>query len=561
MIPTATRDALLAKISRHGLVPPEQLEVPDKDALLMNLMLGEAGLDVKLAAIIAAELNLEVAQLPEDALANRPFKGKISDAFIARKLVLPFKQEGQELHTAIAEPEGLQALNELKLITGCQVKAFIAPFHHFFPPVNIAAQQGKDKHIAMQQNPAATITNNADVNAFKAATGNDVVQFVDEVLNEAIVTGASDIHIEAFRGSARVRMRVDGGLCHATSFDEFLNINYAAVVTRLKIMASLDISERRLPQDGAIATELGEKTIDIRVSTLPAAHGERVVMRILDPDAANFTLDELGLQDIALQQLRKAIHSPQGMVLVTGPTGSGKSTTLYAMLKELNTPDVNIMTAEDPVEYDLPGVAQVQVRESIGLGFASALRSFLRQDPEIIMVGEIRDKETSDISIKAALTGHLVLSTLHTNNAPATITRLINMGVDDYLVTAALTMVIAQRLARLNCTHCLVADDAIKNDELFALGFTNEDLSRVKPMKGKGCDHCMGSGVKGRRAIHEVLPLTPSLREAINRGEGEDGLRKVALAEGFFPMQSAGRKLVEDGRISVKEYQRILMVE
>ena len=373
--------------------------------------------------------------------------------------------------------------------------------------------------------------------------------------------GVSDIHIEAFREDCQVRYRKDGVLQVMEEFAEFLSMNYSAVVTRIKILASMDISERRLPQDGAIVSELADKTVDVRVSVLPTVHGERAVMRILDPDAANFTLDELGIPEDGMKRFRKAIHSPQGMMLVTGPTGSGKSTTLYAALKEINDDNINIMTAEDPVEYDLKGVGQVQVKEGIGFTFASALRSFLRQDPEVIMVGEIRDKETSDIAIKASLTGHLVLSTLHTNDAPSTITRLINMGVPAYLITSSLSLVLAQRLARVNCPHC-IADEGIEPKILMDVGYTEEEASSLKPQKSKGCDRCLNTGVKGRVGIHEILTVNQALKDAIIKDASESEMVEIAKKEyGYMTMQEVGRNLVRQGKISLEEYKRVLVLD
>ncbi len=395
----------------------------------------------------------------------------------------------------------------------------------------------------------------------EAKSGFEVIDFVDNVLENAISIGVSDIHIETFRESARVRYRFNGVLQEIEEYRDFLTFNYSAITTRLKILASLDISERRLPQDGGISMDIGERSVDIRISTLPTAHGERIVMRIMDPDSANYDLKDLGFSEEIYASVEKAIKAPQGMILVTGPTGSGKSTTLYAVLRELNTVDVNIMTAEDPVEYDLFGVGQVKVKDSIGLSFSAALRSFLRQDPEVIMVGEIRDKETGDIAIKASLTGHLVLSTLHTNDAPSTITRMINMGIPDYLITSSLSLVIAQRLARVICDKCKEEDEKQPESRLLAFGFSKEDAKKVKTFRGKGCSKCMDSGIKGRRAIHEVLVVNDPIREVILAGGSNLDIRKAAQKQGFKTMQEIGRDLIVDGTITADEFQRILVLD
>jgi len=323
-------------------------------------------------------------------------------------------------------------------------------------------------------------------------------------------------------------------------------------------MGKLDIAERRLPQDGAINFKIDGKVVDLRLSILPTASNERIVMRVLNKDAGDITLEQLNFEDADLKNLRKAIHSTQGLVLVTGPTGSGKSTTLYSILKEVSKPHLNILTAEDPVEYELDGVGQVQIKDDIGLTFSAALRSFLRQDPEIILVGEMRDKETVDIGLKAALTGHLVFSTLHTNDAPSTITRLQNMGTPDYLISAATQMVLAQRLARRNCKDCRVPDEDVNPKVLTDLGFTPEKASRVKAIKGKGCPKCKDSGYKGRQGIYEILVVTKPIKEAILRQATTPELKEIAIKEGFQTMQDMGRRMIANGDLNFREFERVL---
>jgi type IV pilus assembly protein PilB len=329
-------------------------------------------------------------------------------------------------------------------------------------------------------------------------------------------------------------------------------------------MSSLDISERRLPQDGAIHFNYkqGKDLVNLRVSILPTCSGERVVMRVMDKSALSMPLAKLGFSEKCEVKVNKAINSPQGMILVTGPTGSGKSTTLYAVLNSLNNPEVNLMTAEDPVEFMVEGIGQVHVNDAIGLTFTAALRSFLRQDPEVIMVGEIRDKDTGDIAVKASLTGHLVLSTLHTNDAPSTITRLINMGIPNYLITSSLILVIAQRLARKICPDCKIVDSDTGPEQLKLIGFKDEELDGVVAYKGKGCRTCMNTGSKGRRAIHEVLVVTRNIKEAILANANDIEIGRIASEkDGFESMQDVGKRMITEGIISIEEFKRILMVE
>lgn len=394
--------------------------------------------------------------------------------------------------------------------------------------------------------------------------GSSVIDFVNNAIENGITLGVSDLHFEPFEDTARLRYRRDGVLSEVTEFSQFLYENYSAISARVKIMSSLDISERRLPQDGAMSFDYknGEDRVDLRVSVLPTTCGERIVMRIMDKTALQMPLENLGFSEDTFAKLQKAIHSPQGMILVTGPTGSGKSTTLYAVLNSLNSEGINLMTAEDPVEFNVEGIGQVHVKDSIGLTFTAALRSFLRQDPEVIMVGEIRDKDTGDIAVKASLTGHLVLSTLHTNDAPSTITRMINMGIPSYLITSSLTLVVAQRLGRMICKECKIEDETIGVEHLKAIGFLDEELSGAKAYKGTGCDKCMNSGIKGRRAIHEILVVTANLKEAILAGANDVELGKLAAEkDGFKTMQEVGRGLIKDGIITIEEFKRILMVD
>lgn len=495
---------------------------------------------------------------------------KLPKDFIMENEMLPFELNGRILKIALFDPTKSTLAGKIKSMTGCNVELYVAK------PSNLdQALKFKAVIEATQENATPTSTQpkvskpNLNVkvpNTKTTDSGNAVVEFVDKLLNESFFSGTSDIHIEIFRrGEARVRFRKDGVLQEQLQFKEFLMENYNAVITRLKIMSGCDISEKRLPQDGKLQFKNPQPKneddidIDVRFSVIPAKEGERVVMRLLaaGPDLG---LEQIGLDKEDYDNLVTAITAPQGMVLVTGPTGSGKSTTLYGCIKKINSPGTNIMTAEDPVEFYLKGVGQIQANNEIGLTFEAILKSFLRQDPEVILVGEIRDKSTVDIAIKAALTGHLLLSTLHTNDAVSTVVRLVNMGVPSFMVASALSLIVAQRLARKNCSACLVDDSKATKESLLQLGFKEEELSTFTPKMGEGCAECNNTGYKGRQGIYEVLKKTPNLEAAILRDARGDEMLEVAVKDGFKTMQVIGRNFIKKGILSVEEYSRILVV-
>lgn len=502
--------------------------------------------------------------------------------FSLENRVVPLGESEHRFNVAISEPSALRSLSSVRLITGKDVvAAVVSPLEMDLllrqigeampkpvqnaairinqPPVKNKPDYSKISGLLNKGGNVSTKSTAETVEAGDDGQGKHVITFVNDLIFNAIRQGASDIHLEAYKDSAVARYRVDGVLEECLPIKAFLFANYAAVTTRLKIMSDLDISERRLPQDGAITISLPEgRDVDLRVSVLPTVFGERVVMRILDRDGVSFDLDRLGFPEKEYADVIAAFEASQGMVLVTGPTGSGKSTTLYGALRRLNKPGVNILTAEDPVEFTIDGVGQVQIRDDIGLTFAAALRSFLRQDPEIILVGEIRDKETADISIKAALTGHLVLSTLHANDAVSTIIRLINMGIPGYLIAAALTLVIAQRLARRICPHCRQPQEGDHLPILKTLGFSDEEARATQPYHGAGCEKCNHSGYKGRQAIYEVLRINEDMRAAINV-EDRRALKTIALADGFRTMQVIGREMIKQGSLTIEEYHNHLI--
>ena len=528
----------------------------------------------KILDILVKEQNLEIIDLKKIDV-SQDIKSVLPSNYIKVNFVAPFKMEGKTLHIAIPDSSKLALMRNLKAITKKNIELHAAPLTQISEFIEKISSDGevttatirkenkeKQKTFDSDLGEAGEVLEKAPEEDIEAIENeSEVIKFSTAVVAEAIKKGVSDIHIEPYRFSSRVRYRLDGMLQEQEQYKNFLHDNYGAVVTRFKIMGKLDIAERRLPQDGAINFKIEGKVVDLRLSILPTANNERIVMRILNKDAGDITLEQLNFEEQDLKSLRKSIHSTQGLILVTGPTGSGKSTTLYSILKEVSKPHLNILTAEDPVEYELDGVGQVQIKDDIGFTFAKALRSFLRQDPEIILVGEMRDKETVDIGLKAALTGHLVFSTLHTNDAPSTITRLQNMGTPDYLISAACQLVVAQRLARKNCSKCKIPDDDVNPKVLQDLGFSAEQASRVKAIKGKGCEICSNTGYKGRQGIYEILVVSKPLKEAILRKATTPELRQIAVKEGFQTMQDMGKRLIASGDLNFREYERVLSNE
>ena len=526
----------------------------------------------KIIDLLIKEQNLETVDLKKVEISE-DVKTVLPSNYIKVNFVAPFKIEGKTLHIAIPDSSKLGLMRNLKAITKKNIELHAAKISDISEYIDRLASETDEVTIASIRDEnrkkiktfetdlgeAGEVLENAPEEDIEAIENeSEVIKFSTAVVAEAIKLGVSDIHIEPYRFTSRVRYRLDGMLSEQEQYKQFLHDNYGAVVTRFKIMGKLDIAERRLPQDGAINFKIDNKVVDLRLSILPTANNERIVMRILNKDAGDIKLEQLNFEEQDLANLRKAIHSTQGLILVTGPTGSGKSTTLYSILKEVSKPHINILTAEDPVEYELDGVGQVQIKDHIGLTFASALRSFLRQDPEIILVGEMRDKETVDIGLKAALTGHLVFSTLHTNDAPSTITRLQNMGTPDYLISAACTLVLAQRLARKNCSECREPDPDVTPKVLEEFGFTPEQASRANVSRGKGCAKCKDSGYKGRMGIYEVLSVTKAIKEAILRKATTPELKKIAVDEGFRTMADMGRDMILSGDLNFREFDRVL---
>jgi len=507
----------------------------------------------KILKLLSSSYSLPIIDLKKTVID--PKIKKIIDArYIQDNLMVPFEMGNGILKIAIADASKLGLMKNLKTMTQMEPELYaasISDISNFVERLNKNnSQKISDKNVKVEKLEK-------DIDEI-IEVGSEVIVFGNKLITEAINMGASDIHIESFRDSAQTRFRVDGILKVIDKYSKFLHENYDGVIARIKIISKLDIAERRVPQDGASTFKSETKEIDLRVSVLPTKNKERVVMRILNKDAGDKALSELGFEEKDLNKLIKAISSPQGMVLVTGPTGSGKTTTLYSVLKHINKPGMNILTAEDPVEYEMEGIGQVQIKESIGYTFEEALRSFLRQDPEVILVGEIRDKATVDIALKAALTGHLVFSTLHTNDASSSITRLQNMGTPNYLIAAALTLIMAQRLARKTCLECRVIDENITPKLLNSIGFLPEQSARAKIYKGKGCEECSGAGYKGRMGIYEILEIDNELKAGILSNLQQTELNAIAKKNGFRTMQDMGQDMLLSGDLSFAEYERVL---
>jgi len=470
--------------------------------------------------------------------------------------VVPVKRSGAVLSVAMVDPTDMFAIDDIKFMTGYEVVPLVASEGAITAVINKYYDQAQSLQSVLQEAGEESVDvvsaqeDQPSLGELKEAVEEaPVVKLVNLILAEAIKKGVSDIHIEAYEKKFRVRYRLDGSLYESMSPPMKLK---AALTSRLKIMASLDIAERRLPQDGRIKLKLKDKEVDLRVSTLPCLFGEKIVMRILDKGNLTLDLTKLGFEVSALENFLKAVTCPYGMVLVTGPTGSGKTTTLYSAMHYINTEDINIMTAEDPVEYNLMGVNQVQMKEDIGLNFAAALRSFLRQDPDVVMVGEIRDFETAEISVKAALTGHLVLSTLHTNDAPSTVNRLLNMGIEPFLVASSVILILAQRLVRRICSVCKEVEK-VPTSSLTDIGFSPEEAKDVVCYHGKGCSNCSDTGYRGRLALYEVMPVGEELRELILQGVSADELKKRAISLGMRSLRMSGLQKIKEGLSSIEE--------
>jgi type IV pilus assembly protein PilB len=520
--------------------------------------------DEDISKFLSAQYNIPAVNLADYEI-DQEIIALIPKEVAQRHKVIPVQRAGSSLIVAMADPTNLHAIDDIKFLTAYNVEPVVASEAAIQAAIEKYYEKGISYTEALGDMDLGEIEvredEEGDLNVLeleKLSEDAPVVRLVNLLLINAIRKGASDIHVEPYEKFLRVRYRVDGVLIEEMQPPKKMQ---NAICSRLKIMSQLDIAERRLPQDGRIKLRVGkDKEMDFRVSVLPTLFGEKVVLRLLDKSSLQLDMTKLGFEPQALDHFRKSIYMPYGMCLVTGPTGSGKTTTLYSALSELNRPSHNISTAEDPVEYNLPGINQVQMHEEIGLNFAAALRSFLRQDPDIIMVGEIRDFETAEIGIKAALTGHLVLSTLHTNDAPSTISRLLNMGIEPFLVTASVNLILAQRLVRKNCTQCLT-DDPQPPKVLLDAGFTEDEIGQLKLRKGRGCRECSNTGYRGRIALYEVMPFAEDLKELVLQGASTAELKAQAVRGGMTSLRRSGLNKAKEGMSSIEEILHVTAMD
>jgi type IV pilus assembly protein PilB len=559
-------------LTKASLITQDQL----KEALKMQKetggKLGETL--IKLGFVSEEDITECLSQqfgVPSINLAHFEIDGsviKLIPADVARKYnILPVNKTGATITIAMADPTNVFAMDDIKFMTGYNVEPVVASELGIKAAIDnyygtTSSLELKKVMEDLQQSESAdleVLDEDEELNLEQlvdSAEEAPVVKLVNLILTDAIKRGASDIHVEPYEKEFRVRFRVDGILYEIMNPPLKLK---DAITSRLKILAKLDISEKRLPQDGRIKLKMKlnekNKELDFRVSVLPTLFGEKIVLRLLDKDNLRLDMTKLGFEPESLVKFEEAIFKPWGMVLVTGPTGSGKTNTLYSALAKVNSPEVNIMTAEDPVEFNLPGINQVQMKESIGLNFAATLRSFLRQDPNIILVGEIRDFETAEIAIKAALTGHLVLSTLHTNDAPSTINRLMNMGIEPFLVATSVQLIAAQRLARRICSACKEAVE-MTPQALLNLGYKKEEIGTFTVYKGRGCDKCNNTGYKGRVALIEVMHIDDEIRELILSGGTAIDIKRKANEAGMISLRRSGLIKIKDGVTTIEEVVR-----
>ena len=555
-------DRIGEQLVRENLISQEQLSRALDDARSNGTRVGfslvKLGMLAEQDLVRALARQHRVPAVDLERVKLDPKILKLIPAEIAAKhQVLPLRRVGRTLTVAMSNPTDLGVIDDLKFITRLDIEPVIAgdftlkktidrEYEQSDERINDLLKQIESDDIEVVEDREEEISASALAAAVDEAP---VVKLINGILTDAVQKGASDIHFECYEKDIRVRYRIDGVLQEIMRPPMKMK---AALISRFKILSDLNIAERRVPQDGRLKLRLGKRVIDFRVSTLPTLFGEKIVLRILDKGNLTLDLEKFGMEPKAEQDFMRAIMNPYGMVLVTGPTGSGKTTTLYSALSKINTNEVNIMTAEDPVEYNLHGINQVQVRTDIGMTFAAALKAFLRQDPNIIMVGEIRDLDTGSIGIKAALTGHLVLSTLHTNDAPSTITRMIDMGIEAFNVASAVNLITAQRLVRRICSNCKEAV-TYPDEYLRAAGISPEEAATMIFYRGKGCDSCNGSGYKGRQGLYEVMAMSPTLRRMILQEASTADLQAQAVAEGMLTLRMDGMQKVARGVTTMEE--------
>jgi type IV pilus assembly protein PilB len=553
---------------RRGLLTSVQLtkatEEQEAGTTALSAVLVKLGFlnEADLAGCLQKEYHLSLVDPSAMNIPNEVLR-LIPGTLVQRHHLVPINLSGSSLTVAMSDPSNIVAINEVKFLTGYDVKVAVACVSSITAAIEQFYEQGSGEYddvlTEIEGEDVELVDNDEEIDLKeleRATEDAPVVRLVNAILTSAIKRRASDVHLEPFERMFRVRFRVDGVL------EEIMRPPLKlknAITSRVKVMAALDIAERRLPQDGRIKLKLGRgQEMDFRVSVLPTIFGEKIVLRLLDKSNLQLDMTKLGFEESALKDFKDAIYKPYGMVLVTGPTGSGKTTTLYSALSELNKIVSNISTAEDPVEFNLVGINQVQIHEEIGLNFAGALRSFLRQDPDIIMVGEVRDFETAEIAIKAALTGHLVLSTLHTNDAPSTVNRLLNMGVEPFLVASSVNLILAQRLARLICSNCR-APLELPPQALLDIGVAKDEIGGFTCFQGTGCAQCNGSGFRGRIALYEVMPISEELRDLVLNGASASEIKRCAVSLGMKTLRQSGIGKLKEGMTTVGEVVRVTM--
>ncbi len=552
-----------------GIISQENLEKAllkqseDGGSLGTNLIKSGFVDEKTLTEFLGKQYNLEAVDLSNYDFDTNVLK-IIPANIVTKYTVLPIRKRGNIITLAMANPRNIFAIDDIKFTTGCEVNPVVAAETLIRKAIDDYYGNSSDVLLEnvlkdIEDGDVELVEGSTEDEAaeFQAAEDAPVVKLVNSIISDAVNKHASDIHIEPYEKSFRVRFRIDGVLYEV--MEPPLRMR-GAITSRIKIMAELDIAERRLPQDGRIKIRLKSKTIDLRVSTLPTLFGEKIVMRILDKGNLMLDLTMLGLEEEEHEKLKRAILAPNGIVLVTGPTGSGKTTTLYSCLNLVNTPENNIMTAEDPVEYNMRGINQVQMKSEIGLTFSAALRSFLRQDPDTILVGETRDKETAEIAIKAALTGHLVLSTLHTNDAPSTISRLIDMGIEPFMVSSSVIFILAQRLVRKICTECKTEME-IPPEILKSFNISQEEADAITFYKGAGCHNCSETGYRGRLAIYEMMELTDPIKDLILKNPPANEIKALARKEGMNTLRDSAIIKFKNGITTYEEVIRVSVAD
>jgi type IV pilus assembly protein PilB len=549
---------------KAGLITPEQLnkaiETLEPGATVSSRLVQQGAVaETDLVEILSQHYGVPIIEL-EDCLLDTSLAQLIPQNLALKHHLVPIIKKDNSLTLALADPSNLTAINDIKFITGLDIQVKVAAesaIKRFFEKLFESGTAYENILNDMDNDNIEVVATEDDINISeleRATEDAPVVKLVNAILTDAIKKNASDIHLETYEKSFRVRFRIDGVLYEIMKLPTKLK---NALVSRLKIMSELDIAERRLPQDGRIKLRLGQnREMDFRVNVMPTLFGEKVCLRLLDKGNLQLDMTKLGFDAKQTKDFQEAIAKPHGMVLVTGPTGSGKTTTLYSALAELNKTTNNINTAEDPVEFNLQGINQAQMNEDIGFTFATALRAFLRQDPDVIMVGEVRDYETAEIAIKASLTGHLVLSTLHTNDAPSTINRLLNMGVEPFLVASSVNIIAAQRLARRICTHC--AEITPINPEILVdIGVPAAEARHIEVKQGKGCSRCSNTGYKGRISLYEIMPISEAIRDCILNGASSAEIKRQAIKDGMMTLRASGIVRLKEGITTVEEVLRV----